>query len=140
MVIAIAATSTGCQWCSKGHLLGANLGYLRDTGRLYPLDERHIDDWQQLRDVNLVDTLTQRLTAGGELGDAALVRRLFALRNGAESAEHADDALLVRIIAAWDLLTECTIVAELPGSVPAIDPELSRADALLARYRALRAA
>lgn len=137
MLVAITAAWNGCRWCSRGHLRAANLAFLRDTDALYALDEAHMEGWQHLRDGELVEQLSRRLIDADLQADAEVLRRLFELRAGAQAAND-DDQILLTLVAAWDLLSECSVLVDVGDQVPALDTDLARDDDLNARYEALR--
>lgn len=140
MLVALTAAWNGCRWCSKGHLRAANLVFLRETGALFPLDEANMDEWQTLRDADLVQLLTKALRDADLHDQAEALQRLFDLRAGRAEATSEDDKILMDLVAAWDLLSECSVLVDVPEVVPALETELARDLALNEHYERLRQA
>ncbi len=142
-LLAINALWNGCSYCSYGHLLVMNLLYFEKTGRLSPVPETRLLEWQKSDDRDIMDELEQRLV-GEEFAILCSALRLsFNLRMG--GAESLGDSFerepVVRILrryqAAWTLVNECTIVDE-SLVIPPLHPRLSRDHDLLRAYRQAR--
>jgi hypothetical protein len=142
-LISLTAMWNGCRYCSRGHLLGANLLHLRDTGRLFPLPEDRIFIWQGMNDDDARADIDARLAGEPDLASLrAHVARLFALKSGVQAPESEAGepmrAALVRLDSAWSLLNECSIVDN-GVQVPPLHPDVWSDKELLRRYRDARA-
>ena len=132
VLVAVGAMWNGCRFCSRSHLWVANLYYLRDTGKLFPLDDAEVPRLQRLSDEEVLSYLKTRLTEGGFADLARLVERQFHLKIGDYTGTTDDDPYLQAAIAAWDWMVECTIVVDEDQVFPA--DAIARDRALCARY------
>ena len=135
LVAAFASFFNGCDYCSWGHLFALNLLLLERTGKVYPIDEVEVLDLMRLGDNAVMDELKRRLAAEHPEHLRLLVRQheLRTLEGGPVSEE---DRILVRSIALFEWVNECSIVVNAPA--PPMDP-IAKKKALLARYEAMRA-
>lgn len=126
----------GCAYCSFGHAYALQLIYLRDHGRLLPLDEQAITDLRLRGPAQIRDRLAGALAEAGLDEEIPWVDRLIALSDGSCRPQDSDDVRLVHLISMFRVLNECGIAgAVLPDE--AHDPSNKDA-ALRRRYRALR--
>jgi hypothetical protein len=136
----IGAMWNGCLYCARGHLYTANLYCLRDTGALFPLDERDLGAWFRTDEDALLGALLDQLegAAFGELRGA--LDRQHQLRDGPLDPATPDDDLLLGLHHAWALVNECSITVSLDLEMHAHTREMERDRALKRRYAELRAA
>jgi hypothetical protein len=134
-LIAFAALWNGCAFCSRGHMLAANLYHFRDTGELFPIGETDVARLQRMTDPDALAAIREKLGPGcAPL--LALVERQYALKSGTAEGTTPDDDWLRGAIAIWDWLNECTIVSNLDR----VDPlaPIARDHGLRDRYDAAR--
>ncbi len=132
LLIGVGAMWNGCHFCSRSHLWIANLYHLRDTGKLFPIDDAEVPRLQRMTDEEALSYLKQQLTEGGFATLAQRVERQLRLKLGETTDTSEDDPYLLAAIAAWDWMAECTIVVEEDQVFPA-DP-IGRDRALCERY------
>lgn len=137
ILVSVAAIGNGCGFCGPGHLYAANLLYFEAYGAVLPLDEQDVDRMIRSSDQAIEDWMSAALNSAGLPEAAALVARVFALRQGAPPQDAAD-ARLLRLLAAWTLINECSLQVD-PGPIQAIHPRMSRARRLQRAYKAERA-
>lgn len=125
----------GCPYCTYAHAYPLQLLYLRDYGRLFPLDEHAIVALHRLG----IDELLEQLRAA--LRQAALhellptLDRMIELRAGAPArGEH--DERLQHLLRMFGVLNACGIKGDVQRD-QAHDP-INKDAQLWARYRALR--
>lgn len=135
-VAAFAALGNGCPFCSYGHLYAADLLYFEQTGELCPIDPAELAAARARSDAEVMAWIASEMTGPvwSPVAEAAL--RLHALREG--SAPTGDmDELLLRLLASWTLINECSLQVQL-GTVPPLHPRMARARRLQRAYRTAR--
>ncbi len=137
-VIAFSAFFNGCPFCSVGHVYAGNLEVFKASGALFPIDERDVLKLQRLDDDQLLRTLATTL------GDAyhhtfEHIVQMYELKTNLRPARTELDALMLRAVAAWDIITECTVLLE-DVDPATVDPltEIAKDKALRARYQRAR--
>lgn len=127
----------GCRYCTFGHAYAFELIYLRDQGRLFPLDEHEITALQECRPSEIRDSLAAALVQAGLPGEVAWLDRLIALHAGTRQPHGRDDARIAHLVRMFGVLNECGIAgAVIPDQ--AHDPS-NKDSALKHRYTTLRA-
>lgn len=98
--LAAAAISlhNGCTYCAYGHAFALELVYLRDRGRLFPVDARTIATWKDLPPRELAQRLRQVLHDAGLHAEALWVDRTLALATGATRPVDADEARIAHLV------------------------------------------
>lgn len=152
-LIGFAALYNGCHFCALGHIYAANLVHFRDTGAVFPLDERALRERMRVDDDRqLLDFVRARLTDPTHAGLVALLERQFQLKVGeaphpalgtapAGSPTERVDDLLAMTITAYDWLNHCSLASGTGESeVVSLIAPLHRDRALRRRYDAARAA
>ena len=91
VLIGTGALWNGCHFCPRSHLWIANLYYLRDTGKLFPLDDTEASQLQKLTDAEALEVITQKLTQGGFADLARRVERQYHLKVGDHTGTTEDD-------------------------------------------------
>jgi hypothetical protein len=138
ILVAFSSQGRGCPHCSFGFMYAANLMHFRDTQTLGPIDEREMVLSLAWTDAETRRWVQERLASGPWADALAPLEQLWALRDGA-AATSDDDRLLVHILAAWTLVTECSLQVRI-GEVPPLHPRLVRDRRLQRDYRAARSA
>lgn len=134
LVAAFASLWNGCDYCAYGHLLALNLCALRDTDALFPIDEQEVHQLLRLRDDELMAFVRERL--GDSHADyVKLIERQNQLRF-ADGPLQGDDKLLVKAVALYEWINECSITVDAPA--PPLGP-IAKETALLERYTQRRA-
>lgn len=124
----------GCDYCAYGHMLALNLCIYRDTQQLFPIDETEVIQILRMRDSEVLTFLDERL--GQSHPDfAKLVRRQHDLRV-ADGPMQGEDAMLMKSIALYEWINECSITVDAPS--PPLGP-VAKESALRTRYEAARA-
>lgn len=135
LLAGFASLWNGCDYCAYGHVLALNLCEFRETGRLYPVDEAEVHGLLRLRDGELRQLLEARL--GQTRADHwALLRRQLDVRFAEGPLEGEHDRLLLKSIALYEWVNECSITVEAPA--PPLGP-VARDAALRDAYAAARA-
>jgi hypothetical protein len=128
----------GCTYCAHGHAFALELVYLRDRGRLFPVDARTIAMWQDLPPRELAQRLRRVLQEAGLHAEALWVDRTLALATGATGPVDADEARIAHLVRMFGRMNRIAIEA---GVEPdeAQNP-VNKNVALKRRYTQLRAA
>jgi hypothetical protein len=138
--LACAAISlhNDCLYCAFGQAYALELIYLRDTGRLFPLDARRLEDWMHLDPRQLTARLLRVLDEAGLHTEAAWVELTVAFATGEQHPIDADEVRLARLVG---MVTEMNRMAIAGGFAPdgAQDP-VNKDEELKARHAALRRA
>lgn len=138
LLIGSAAMWNGCRHCGIGHTYAGNLVWFKEKGELFPLSERRIISMQKLRDEDALAEI-ERLLGQNHPEIFALYERLFLLKYGEAVPENDDDMLLLRTVAGWDLVNECSIMTDVsdPNEVEPLS-WVAKDKPLIARYREAR--
>lgn len=137
MLIGFAALWDGCLFCSRGHVLAANLYQLQHHDSVLPIGEAEVLQLRELEDHEAMARIEELLKDAQYDRLRFLLRRQFDLRMGLVDQETADDLHIVLTLHAWDWVTECSIVLGIEIDVPPLAP-IVHASALLQRYRTMR--
>lgn len=122
----------GCPYCIHGHALAFELHYLREHGRLFPIDEAGFIGLAGAEPAALRARLAEALDAAGLGGELA---RYDAVRAAWEGG--AAEPPLAHLVKMFAVLNACGIADRVEPD-EAHDP-VNKDKALLSRYRALRA-
>ncbi|GEM_PF-752346 len=134
LLAAFSSFFNGCDYCAWGHLYATNLIYFDRTDQLYPIDETEVRDLMMMRDREVLAELERRLgTVAPE--HFRLLKRQQEVRFAEGPSNGEEDRLLVRSIALYEWVNECSIVSESPA--PPLDVVAKKHD-LIARYNARR--
>lgn len=125
----------GCEYCAWGHIYALALLYFERTGKLYPIDETETRELMMRPDSEVLAELKRRLEAV-EPEHARLLLRQYELRKAEGPITGDEDKLLVRSIALYEWVNECSIISEAPA--PPMNPIAKKKD-LMAKYNELRA-
>jgi hypothetical protein len=138
--LACAAISlhNDCLYCAFGQTYALELIYLRDAGRLFPLDARCLEDWMHLHPRQLTARLLRVLHEAGLHTEAAWVELAVAFATGEQQPIDAEEVRLARLVG---IVTEMNRMAIAGGFPPdgAQDP-VNKDEELKARHAALRRA
>jgi hypothetical protein len=138
LAAAVISLHNGCTYCAHGHAFALELVYLRDRGRLFPVDARTIATWQDLPPRELAQRLRRVLQEAGLHAEALWVDRTLALATGATGPVDADEARIAHLVRMFGRMNRIAIEA---GVEPdeAQNP-VNKNVALKRRYTQLRAA
>jgi hypothetical protein len=123
LLIGLAATWNGCQFCSVGHVYAGNLLWFRRYGRLLPLDERDVPALAKHTDDEMLAEVLRRLS--GDPDTSAIqtaLRCMFELKMGTRQPTSADDDILSAAIASWNLINECSILVGIDAPAQDVPP------------------
>lgn len=137
VLVGYASLWNGCYYCALGHLYISNLIYFRDTGELYPLDERVVATWLDGRDGEILERTQNALVGEAHSTLRSLLARQVELKWGRVNVENRTDELIELSIVAYDWFNHCTIVAP-EDEIVALN-ELAKEHELQRRYLHARA-
>jgi hypothetical protein len=128
----------GCVCCSYGHAYALELHYLRETGRLFPLDARLLSGWLHLTPQALSARLHAVLREAGLHAEELWVDRTLALAAGELQPIDDTERRLANLVGMYSELNRIGIAG---GTTPdeAHDP-INMDGSLKARHSALRLA
>jgi hypothetical protein len=126
LMAAFASFWNGCDYCAYGHVLAHNLHYFEHTGKLFPLDEEEVLPLMRTRDTDVMNELRRRFAAPEFARKLQLLERKNQLRLEEGPADQPDDKMLLRCIALYEWINECSIVAEAPA--PPLGPIAKKRD------------
>lgn len=127
-----------CAYCAYGQAHALELLYLRETGRLFPLDTRMLSDWLQLEPRQLGMRLRRVLQEAGLHAETVWVDLTLGFLAGEQHPIDDDEARLAHLVR---MVSEMNRIANATGAEPdgAQDP-INKDTALKAAHAALRAA
>lgn len=128
----------GCTYCAYGHAFALELIYLRDRGRLFPVDARTLATWQDLPTRELAQRLRRVLQEAGLHAETLWVDRSLALAAGTSRPVDADEARIAHLVRMLGRMNRIAVEA---GVEPdeAQNP-INKDHGLKNRYTELRAA
>jgi alkylhydroperoxidase family enzyme len=88
----------GCTYCAYGHAFALELIYLRDRGRLFPIDARTLAGWQDLPPHELGRRLRRVLQDAGLHTEAIWADRTLALAAGVTRPIDSDEARIAHLV------------------------------------------
>ena len=88
----------GCTYCAYGHAYALELIYLRDRGRLFPVDARTLADWKDVPVRELGQRLRRVLQEAGLHAETLWVDRTLALAAGVTRPVDADEARIAHLV------------------------------------------
>src|SRR5947209_7773199 len=81
----VVSLRNGCAYCAYGHVYALELLYLRQHGRLFPIDAKALDAWYGLDTRTLRNRLHTVLATAGMHTEAIWVDRMIALAEGVQT-------------------------------------------------------
>jgi alkylhydroperoxidase family enzyme len=134
----VVSLRNGCVYCAHGHVYALELLYLRQHGRLFPLDAKALDEWYRLDARTLRNRLHTVLAGAGMHTEAIWVDRMIALADGAQTPVDAAEAKLAHVMRMADTASR---IAAARNAAPdeAHDP-VNKDAAVKARHAELRSA
>ena len=87
-----------CTYCAYGHAYALELLYLRDRGRLFPLDAATLASWLDLEPRELADRLHKLLEDAGMHAEVLWVDRTIGLATGTYTPVDRDEARLRHLV------------------------------------------
>jgi alkylhydroperoxidase family enzyme len=88
----------GCTYCAYGHAYALELIYLRDRGRLFPVDARTLADWKDVPVRELGQRLRRVLQEAGLHAETLWVDRTLALAAGLTRPVDVDEARIAHLV------------------------------------------
>jgi hypothetical protein len=134
----VVSLRNGCGYCAYGHVYALELLYLRQHGRLFPIDATALDEWYGLDPRALRVRLRTALATAGLHTEAIWVDRVVALAEGTQTPVDADEARLAHVIRMADTASR---IAAAGNAAPdeAHDP-INKDATVKARHATLRSA
>ncbi len=128
----------GCTYCAYGHAFALELIYLRDRGRLFPVDARTLANWQDVPPRELGHRLRRVLQEAGLHAETLWVDRTLALAAGVTGPVDADEARIAHLVRMLGRMNRIAVEA-------GVDPDeaqnpINKDRDLKERYEELRAA
>lgn len=116
LLSAFASFWNGCEYCTYGHVLAHNLHWYHETQRLFPLDEQDVTALMRRSDDEVAAELRRLLAQPEHASKLARLEALARVRAG-EVAQPptAEQQLMLRCLAMYDWVNECSIVADAPS-------------------------
>ena len=138
LACATISLHNACVYCAFGQAYALELIYLRDTGRLFPLDTRMLSDWLHLEPRQLGARLRAVLQEAGLHGEAVWVDLTLAFIRGEQQPIDEDEARVAHLVG---MVSEMNRIANATGAEPdgAQDP-INKDLALKAVHAELRRA
>lgn len=134
----VVSLRNSCAYCAYGHVYALELLYLRQHGRLFPIDATALDEWYGLDARTLRVRLRTALAAAGLHTEAIWVDRVVALAEGTQAPVDTAEARLAHVIRMADTASRIAAAGDVPPD-EAHDPINKDAD-VKARHAALRSA
>jgi hypothetical protein len=129
----------GCSYCTFGHAYALELVYLRDHGRLFPLDEHAIGALRGLPPAALRYRLVNAVLEAGLHADVPWLDRAIVLALGEDRRPtDRDDVRVAHLVRMFAVLNEVGVTSRIAPD-EAHDP-LNKDSAFKQRYAGLRAA
>ncbi|HLU60168.1 MAG TPA: hypothetical protein VKZ81_32300 [Pseudonocardia sp.] len=128
----------GCTYCAYGHAYALELIYLRDHGRLFPVDARTLAGWRDLPSRELGKRLRGVLQEAGLHAETMWVERTLALAAGLTRPVDADEARIAHLVRMLGRMNRIAVAAGIEPD-EAQNP-INKDRALKRRYAQLRAA
>jgi alkylhydroperoxidase family enzyme len=134
----VVSLRNGCGYCAYGHVYALELLYLRQHGRLFPIDATALDDWYDLDPRALRVRLRTALADAGLHREAVWVDRIVALAEGSQTPVDAAEVRLAHVIRMADTASRIAAAADAAPD-QAHDP-VNKDAVVKARHAELRAA
>ena len=135
---ATISLANGCLYCAFGQLYAIELIYLRDHGRLFPLDARLVADWLYLDRRELRHRLRCALQEADLHAEAAWVDLTLAFLDGEQEPIDESELRLAHLVR---MISETNRIAVLSGVSPdGPQNPVNKDSALKARHAELRRA
>jgi hypothetical protein len=138
LACATISLHNSCVYCAFGQAYALELIYLRDTGRLFPLDTRLLSDWLHLEPRRLAVRMRGVLEQAGLHNEAVWVDLTLGLVTGEQQPIDDAEARVAHLVR---MVSELNRIANATGAEPdgAQDP-INKDTALKATHAALRQA
>ena len=111
----VTSLRNGCIYCAHGHVYALELLYVRDHGRLFPIDANALDEWFGLDARALRRKLHAALAEAGLHTEVIWADRIVALADGSQQPVDGDEARIVHLMRMADTMNEIAVSA---GSGP----------------------
>jgi hypothetical protein len=127
LMASFASFWNGCDYCAYGHMLAHNLHFFERTGKLFTIDEEDILPLMRMKDAEVMGELRQRLSGSPDFArKLELIERKNYLRLEEGPADGPDDKMLLKCIALYEWVNECSIVVGAPA--PPLGPIAKKKD------------
>ncbi|MEJ3656410.1 hypothetical protein WEH80_25910 [Actinomycetes bacterium KLBMP 9759] len=126
----------GCRYCTYGHAYAADLVYLQQRERVFPVDTRTIVSWIGLPASELRENLHQLLQQADLHIEVLWIDRTLAMARGEQRAMDRDEARIAHLVRMFDVLNTVGIAGKVEPD-QAHDPR-NKDVALTTRYTRLR--
>jgi hypothetical protein len=133
----VISLHNGCRYCSFGHAYAAELVYLKQRGRGFPVDAATICEWTGLPRAALRDRMCDVLQRADLHAEVLWVDRTLALARGEQRAVDRHEARIAHLVRMFAQLNAVGIAGQVEPD-EAHDP-LNKDQALKARNAELRA-
>lgn len=138
LACATISLHNSCVYCAYGQAYALELIYLRDTGRLFPLDTRLLSDWLHLEPRQLGARLRRVLHDAGLHTEAVWVDLTLGFLAGELHPIDDDEARVAHLVR---MIGELNRIANATGAEPdGAQDAINKDTALKAAHAALRAA
>jgi hypothetical protein len=136
LACATISLNNGCAYCAFGQAYALELIYLRDTGRLFPLDVNTLSDWLDLEPRQLGAQLREVLREAGLHSELVWVDLTLAFAAGEQQPIDDDEVRLAHLVR---MISEMNRIADAIGASPDGAQDAVNKDVRLkARHAALR--
>lgn len=128
----------GCGYCAYGRAHALELIYLRDRGRLFPLDARTLDSWTDLSPREISARLRAVLEQAGLHSEVVWVDRTLALAEGDTRPIDATEARIAHLCLMVGTMNAIAIAAGSPldGAHDAVNKDTALKERLAALHAA----
>lgn len=138
LVCATISMHNSCVYCAFGQAYALELIYLRDTGRLFPLDTRLLADWLHLEPRQLGTRMRRVLHEAGLHTETVWVDLTLGFLRGEQLPIDDAEARLAHLVR---MVGEMNRIANATGAEPdGAQDSINKDTALKAAHAALRAA
>src|SRR5690606_2602985 len=137
LVCGLISLHNGCRYCSYGHLYAAELVYLKERGKLFPLDARTVPEWIGLPPAELRRRMVDVLRDADLHSEMLWVDTVLGLATGAQRPVDAQEARVAHLVSMFRVLNDVGIAAAVEPDA-AHDPP-NKDERLTAHHRELRA-
>jgi hypothetical protein len=136
LACATISLNNGCAYCAFGQAYALELIYLRDTGRLFPLDVNTLSEWLDLEPRQLGAQLRGVLREAGLHSELVWVDLTLAFAAGEQQPIDDDEVRLAHLVR---MISEMNRIADAIGAVPdGAQDAVNKDVGLKARHAALR--
>ncbi|GAA1875727.1 hypothetical protein GCM10009836_66280 [Pseudonocardia ailaonensis] len=129
----------GCHYCAYGHGYALELLYLRQKGKLFPLDVRTLDEWLEIGPRQLTGRMQAVLRDAGMHAEALWVDATVGLVSGQQQPVDGAEVRLAHLVSMFGTMNRIAVEAGCIDADQAQNP-VNKDRAVKERHAALRAA